>query len=454
MTSAPDSPTSSTGRRPAHASRPSRTIGSAAALVVAITVALTGAWIVPTAVAGAQTDPTTPSPPPTTAAPAPTPPTVPVPTVPPGVDIPDPGVPPIVGPGSRIAVLAGDSMQRASAVLKQLRGSRDDLVAERAEKLTSIDTSQAEIVTTNQALDQARRARVARAVQIYRGSSDAERVFPPARSLEDDRAVKLITDADVQTRHQISDLEQHVRDLQAAITAAQARIAEIDDNTAQIDLQITSVQAKLAGVGAAGLQVPAEPGPDPIGDAARKVQVLLDAAPPTPDGPTSAAYRTARRTLAGLVAAKANGEKGKKINAGLLDEEWASVGRPTMRAMLFALSQVGKPYVYATNGPDTYDCSGLTIRAWAEAGLALPHFSGAQFALGQPILPLDLNPGDLLTYGFYGMDHVTMYVGQGLVVEAKGHAYGVVVDASDTVDNYAGASRVLPLDAVAQIPQP
>ena len=130
------------------------------------------------------------------------------------------------------------------------------------------------------------------------------------------------------------------------------------------------------------------------------------------------------------------------------------MGRATMRALLFAMSQVGKPYVYATAGPDTYDCSGLTMRAWAEAGLGLQHFSGAQLAEGAPVPPISLQPGDLLTYGPLGADHVTMYLGQGLVVEAKGHAYGVVIDRARTDGDFAGASRVAPPTAPSEIPQP
>ena len=120
---------------------------------------------------------------------------------------------------------------------------------------------------------------------------------------------------------------------------------------------------------------------------------------------------------------------------------------PALRAMYFALSQVGKPYVYATDGPEEYDCSGLTRRAWEENGLALPHFSGSQLHLGLPVAVPDLRPGDLLAYGPDGSQHVVLYVGAGIDVEAMGRAWGVVV-AKANLDagggGYAGAARPLP----------
>ena len=68
-------------------------------------------------------------------------------------------------------------------------------------------------------------------------------------------------------------------------------------------------------------------------------------------------------------------------------------------AIAFAESQLGKPYQYAATGPNTYDCSGLTMGAWAAAGVSMPHYSGAQYAMF-PHVPLDqLQPGDLLFWG-------------------------------------------------------
>ena len=87
-------------------------------------------------------------------------------------------------------------------------------------------------------------------------------------------------------------------------------------------------------------------------------------------------------------------------------------------AVNFALAQVGKPYAYATSGPNTYDCSGLTAASWGAAGVSLPHYSGAQYDM-LPHVPLSaIQPGDLLFRGPGGSQHVEIYIGNGMVVTA------------------------------------
>jgi peptidoglycan DL-endopeptidase CwlO len=86
-------------------------------------------------------------------------------------------------------------------------------------------------------------------------------------------------------------------------------------------------------------------------------------------------------------------------------------------AVAFIESQIGKPYCFAGAGPNCFDCSGLTMRAWQAGGIALPHFSGAQFARF-PTVPLtQLQPGDLVFPADPGQ-HVAMYVGNGRIVHA------------------------------------
>jgi len=87
-------------------------------------------------------------------------------------------------------------------------------------------------------------------------------------------------------------------------------------------------------------------------------------------------------------------------------------------AIAFAEAQLGKPYHYAATGPDSYDCSGLTMMAWAAAGVSMAHYSGAQYQMF-PHVPLDqLQPGDLIFWGAGGSEHVAMYIGGGLQIAA------------------------------------
>ncbi len=104
-----------------------------------------------------------------------------------------------------------------------------------------------------------------------------------------------------------------------------------------------------------------------------------------------------------------------------------------------ALSQLGKPYVWAADGPDTYDCSGLTMWAWAHAGVLLPHNSGAQFAATARVAMADWQPGDLLFFGS-PIHHVGMYIGDGNMVEAPYTGAFVRIGTAMRSD-YVGAGR-------------
>ncbi|MGZ4675911.1 MAG: NlpC/P60 family protein [Acidimicrobiia bacterium] len=94
-------------------------------------------------------------------------------------------------------------------------------------------------------------------------------------------------------------------------------------------------------------------------------------------------------------------------------------------AVAFAKAQVGKGYRYATSGPDTFDCSGLTAAAWARGGVSLAHYSGAQYQETTRIGAGDLQPGDLVFYGPGGSQHVEIYIGGGMVVSASNPSSGV-----------------------------
>jgi cell wall-associated NlpC family hydrolase len=104
-----------------------------------------------------------------------------------------------------------------------------------------------------------------------------------------------------------------------------------------------------------------------------------------------------------------------------------------------ALSQVGKPYQWGAAGPDSYDCSGLTMWAWAQAGVSLPHNSGAQYSATARVSQDDWQPGDLLFFGS-PIHHVGMYIGNGKMVEAPYSGQVVRVNSAFRSD-YAGAGR-------------
>jgi cell wall-associated NlpC family hydrolase len=82
-----------------------------------------------------------------------------------------------------------------------------------------------------------------------------------------------------------------------------------------------------------------------------------------------------------------------------------------------ALSQLGDPYVWGADGPSSYDCSGLTMYAWAKAGVSLSHSSKAQAGEGRRVSRSELAPGDLVFY-YSPISHVALYLGNGRIVHA------------------------------------
>ena len=111
-------------------------------------------------------------------------------------------------------------------------------------------------------------------------------------------------------------------------------------------------------------------------------------------------------------------------------------------AVSAAESQVGVPYVWGAEDPGRgFDCSGLTAWAWGQAGVYLPHYSGAQMADSAPVPISDLQPGDLLFYGPGGADHVAMYVGGGMMIEATFPGTVVRIDPVRLGTGFAGAGR-------------
>ena len=114
-------------------------------------------------------------------------------------------------------------------------------------------------------------------------------------------------------------------------------------------------------------------------------------------------------------------------------------------AIAYARDQIGKPYRWAATGPDAFDCSGLTMQAWARGGVSLPHYSVAQYEQGRKVAISELRRGDMV---FFGSDpgnpgsiyHVGLYIGGGQMIEAPFTGEDVRV-ASIYRDSLFGAAR-------------
>jgi cell wall-associated NlpC family hydrolase len=112
----------------------------------------------------------------------------------------------------------------------------------------------------------------------------------------------------------------------------------------------------------------------------------------------------------------------------------------------WALTQLGKPYQWGAAGPDTYDCSGLTMEAWAHAGVQLLHYTGYQWEEGPHVPLTDLQRGDLLFFATNTADpstihHVGIYIGNGMMVDAPFTGAFVRIDSMYAPGGLIGAVR-------------
>ena len=112
------------------------------------------------------------------------------------------------------------------------------------------------------------------------------------------------------------------------------------------------------------------------------------------------------------------------------------------KAIAYANAQLGKPYQWAGAGPDTFDCSGLTMMAWEQAGIYFPHLAQDQYNLTQRIPLASAIPGDLIFFGTpSNVGHVGMYIGNGQMIDAPQTGENVSIQSIYWSD-LLGAGRV------------
>ncbi|MEV0195489.1 NlpC/P60 family protein [Nonomuraea sp. NPDC050691] len=215
-----------------------------------------------------------------------------------------------------------------------------------------------------------------------------------------------------------------MRDTQAVAGILRAQAA--DAYAAQEEASLRAERAKVAAEQAVARQREETRG---LRRELRTLEHRVDAARSRADRLAREREAARQARLAGLGAA---GLVGKGSSGGDLAANWA-------------LTQLGKPYVWAAAGPTSYDCSGLTMRAWEQVGVRLDHWTGTQWTSG-PHIPYDqLRRGDLLFFGYESEDpgtihHVGIYVGDGMMVHAP-QTGDVVRVASMWRTDLVGATR-------------
>lgn len=232
-----------------------------------------------------------------------------------------------------------------------------------------------------------------------------------------------VADAAAQAQQVLSYLEAKQAELirQARIAAARAAAARHAAALEQARRELAAAQraaAALAGQRAAAAE------------AARQFAAQQAAAAAAP-APAPAPPASSKQGSAGGSA----GAGGSGGSQGSPSTDAAGV------AVQWAHQELGKPYVWAAAGPDTFDCSGLTMYVYAKAGVSLPHFAASQYDVGRHVSRGELRPGDLLFYGS-PIHHVGIYIGNGQMIEAPHTGVDVRIAGIDRSD-YVGAARIV-----------
>lgn len=163
---------------------------------------------------------------------------------------------------------------------------------------------------------------------------------------------------------------------------------------------------------------------------AKRAAAAAAAAPPAPANTAATAPAPAAGAAGGTTAGPTPTTNGAPAPAAPTAPAPATKAPPVSSAppvrggaggaIAAALSKIGSPYVWGAAGPNVFDCSGLVLWAYAQVGVSLPHYSGAQYAMTTRISASQLQPGDLVFWGAGGSEHVAIYMGGNQLVHAFG----------------------------------
>jgi len=285
----------------------------------------------------------------------------------------------------------------------------------------SLAQAQADLAAANQRYAEVRSRMSEAAVNAYVNGGNTSMIEELVKSSGKDLAVrKTYVEAAAadqnstldELRAARQDLEAQQAKLKASADGAKAAASNLASQKAAIDAAIAAQQATLSQVNGEVAQLIAQ----------QQAQAAADA------------QRRAQEVLARLATAPPRTTKGPAIPAG----PPPPVGHGAAAAVATAEAQIGKPYVYGAAGPDSFDCSGLTMYSWAAGGVSLPHSAASQYDVTTHVPVSDIQPGDLLFY--YGLSHVTIYVGGGMMVEAP-HTGTDVHETPVRLDGLVGAGR-------------
>jgi cell wall-associated NlpC family hydrolase len=337
-----------------------------------------------------------------------------------------------VGPAA--ATTLSDKRAQAAAVQSQLdaldtKASQADEAYNSARDLyqsltAQVDTTAKRIAVLQKRTDALQADLAARADQIYRsdGSFGVIEALLSARSLEDFNAVvnalQAIGQQDADTVAQLKQSQAELQVARGELVAAQADAAKqqaaMSANARAVHQQVDAKSAMLAGLSKDIKSILAQQAAAEAAAAHARYLALL-----------------ARQRASAGSGSSSGGSSGGSSNPGASsgggDPASSSRGADAVR---WAEKALGRPYVWAASGPDSFDCSGLTMWAYGHAGVSLPHSSRAQIGYGSRVSRDNLEPGDLVFFGS-PIHHVGIYIGGGKMVHSPHTGDVVSIDPID-----------------------
>ena len=220
---------------------------------------------------------------------------------------------------------------------------------------------------------------------------------------------------------------QATADAQAAVSQAEATVKGLEKDKADLQSAAAQVQQVLAGLQAKQRQI---------------IQAARDAAA-RKAAQARAAELAAQARATALAAAAFQAQQLSVQSAPAVTATRHYSGNAAQVAVQAAQAELGKPYQWGAAGPDTFDCSGLTMYSYAQAGISLPHYTGDQWNQGRHVSQGELQPGDLVFFE-QSLGHVGVYIGNGNFIHAPHTGDVVKISALSGwyQSEYAGAVRL------------
>lgn len=338
----------------------------------------------------------------------------------------------VAGPGLAPPAAASPSLSGARAQAAAAAARLNALDAQMARQDEQLDQAQSRLTSLNAQLAAARKALAAAqaTVAAKRATLKAAAVAAYVQGGQTSGIVQLMqssqSEADVRQGYlaSVADAQQGAIDsFHSALVAYQARQSRLAGAQAAAQAAVSQIRSARDASAAAAAREHAE-----LSSLNSQVSALVTQIEAQQAAVTAASF-------AGRYAGAASRSAGFSSSGPL-----PPAGAGASAAVEWAQREIGKPYVYGAAGPDSFDCSGLTMYVWERAGVSLPHSAAGQWDDTTRVPISDLQPGDLVFY-YEPVDHVGIYVGGGQMIVAD-HTGTNVRYASIFRDGLDGGGRV------------